>query len=418
MAGATISALAYLTKTVYEEPQNQIDTQTVLLSLLKKARSKENLTGNLVQFPVRTAFAESTGYQPEGGTLPTPGVRSGTLAQLYSFYQYGTVQLSGPVAEQIRAGEGAYVSVMTDELDGMMENLGLERNRVGFNDGSGAMVQVLSTAGSGPYTITLTSTSNPYLIRPNMTLMAYSQRTGGTQRTGTMTVQAVDPSTGIITVNQLATGIVANDWLFNGNSSFNNSSGTSYLEPMGLLGIVDDGTYVTTLQGISRSTYPIWKAQRWGTVGGSAAFSTALLRQAFSRNSAMGGKVDYLISTPGVRDAYVAFIEPDRRYTDTLEIDGGFDAVAYTNSGRKVLWVVDKDAPRGVIFGVELAQLEQFEWRKLDWDDKSGDIWKQGLAPSGGAYIDGYWAMAKGYYNLGTRRSNSHFRVDGVQEVE
>jgi len=418
MAGANVAALAYLTKTVYEDPANQIDTATVLNTLCAKAKSKENLTGNLQQFPVRIAYSEATAFQPDGGSLPTPGVRSGALSQVYPMYMYGTVQVSGPAADQIRQGDGAYVSLLQDELDGMMENLALEKNRALFNDGSGAMGQVGSTGGSGPYTITLSAGTNPYVFRQNMSLTAYTQRTGGSQRVGgPMIVQNVDYGNGILTVNTLCTSLSANDYLFNANSAFNSNSGAAFLEPMGLLGIVDDGTFVPTLQGLARSSYPIWKAQTWGTWGGSSALSLAQIRQAFSRNGAMGGKVDYMISTPGVRDAYVALIEPDRRYVDTEDIDGGFNAVAYTNAGRKVLWVVDKDGPRGVLFGITLEQLENFEWRRLDWDDRSGDIWKQGLTGSG-SYSDAYWAMAKAYWQFGTRRCNSHFRIAGIQEVE
>lgn len=415
MSGATISALSYLTKIVYEDPANQIDKTTVLTTLIAKAKSKENLTGNYVQFPVRTAYSEATAFQPESGTLPTPGVRGGTLAQVYSMYQYGTVSLTGQVAEQIRAGEGAYVSVMQDELDGMMENLGLEKNRVLFNDGSGAIGQVGSISSD---TITLASSTNVYLFRINQQLVAYTARTGGTERTGTMTVTAVDYDLGTITVNATATSLAAGDYLFNANTAENSNSGTSFWEAMGLLGIVDDGTYVATLQGISRTTYPIWKAATFGTAGQANALTLPQLRQAFSRNMSLGGKVDYLLSTPGVRDGYVGLIEPDRRYTDTFEIDGGFDAVAYTNNGRKVAWVVDKDAPKGTLFGITLSDLENFEWRRLGWDEGNGEIWKQGLAPSGGSYIDGYWAMAKGYWNLGARRCNSHFVIRGLSDSE
>lgn len=416
MAGETLDTLTFLTKTVYEDPQDQVDKTTVLNTVLAKTVAK-GLTGLTAQFPIRTAFSEATSYQPESGTLPNPGNIGGSIANLYPMYRYGTVQLTGPAAAQVNDGEGAYVDAMEDEITSMLTNMGLELNRVNFNDGSGAMGQVGSTGGAGPYTITLAAGSNVYVFRQNMKLSAASARTGGTARAGTMTVQAVDYNTGILTVDSLATGLAADDWLFNANSAANAASG-GYLEAMGLLGIVDDGSYVNTLQGVNRSTTPIWKASVFGTLGASAALSLPLIRKAFSRSGAMGGKVDYLVSTPGVRDQYVGLIEPDRRYDPTEAIDGGFDAVAYTNAGRKVMWIVDKDAPRGVIFGIELAQLQRFEWKRLQWDEESGSIWKQGLGPSVGTYSDAYWAMVKAYENLGVRRCNSHFRIQGLTDDE
>lgn len=417
MAQETLSALNFLTKIVYEDPADQIDSETVLTSLIAKARSKENLTGLFVQFPVEIGLPESIGFQPENGPLPTPGILSGTVAQVYAMAQYGTVQVSGRAADQIRAGEGAYRTILQEILDSALKNAGLEKNRVLFNDGSGAMGQIASIGGAGPYTLTLTPGSNPWNFRVNMNLVAYSARTGGTLRAGTMVVSAVDYENGIVTVTTEATGLAANDFLFNANSAADNSSGTSYFEPMGLLGIVDDGTYVGTLQGIARATYPLWKANALGTDGAGTAFSTKQLRQAFTRSMSNGGKIDHLISSPGVRDAYVEYIEPDRRYDPSEEIDGGFTGVAYTSNGRKTMWVVDKQCPRGYIFGVELPQLENFEWARMAWDTESGgSIWKQALAS--GAYSDSYWAYLKAYWNLGVRRCNGMFVIRGLADVE
>lgn len=415
MAGATVSLLDYLLKEYYDPEgiAEQINNETILSKRVPIAT--ETFDGRRFFFAIETGYSEAVGTVPESAPLPAPGNRTGVDATVYPMFTYATVQLSGPAVEQAKSNKGAFADAMDREVNGMVTNVAMHMNRIRFNDGTGAMGQVASVAGN---VITMTQGTNMVYFRPNQVLSVITgpNRTGAL-RTGTMTVQSVDPINFNITVNAVVTGTSANDWLMLANNQQNPN--TNLFEAMGLLGVVDDGTYAATLQGVSRTSYPIWKANvlNAGTASANADLTLRLLRQAFTRARIYGkSEPDLILSTDGVRDAYIGLIEPDRRYVDTYEIDGGFEAVAYSNGGKKIDWVTDKDCPLNTVFILNTKDLRNFYVFKGRWDDTTGSIWKQ--AQVSGAYVDAYWAYWKAYWNFGAKRCNTHAVIRYVNEVQ
>jgi hypothetical protein len=135
------------------------------------------------------------------------------------------------------------------------------------------------------------------------------------------------------------------------------AAGHSYnAEPEGMLAGIDDGTYVSTYHNISRTTYPIMKSY---VVTGVGPLSLDALQQPLDALSIQVGKgVDFLACEHAVRRAYLALLEPDRRYTgaDLSSPDGGTSAAKKptkkTITYGDIPFMVDRDAPYGMLFGI------------------------------------------------------------------
>lgn len=105
---------------------------------------------------------------------------------------------------------------------------------------------------------------------------------------------------------------------------------------MGLLGVVDDATYVGTLQNIARATNPIWNSIVVANSGTNRDLTTALLQQAedtvWTRSS---GKVSMICSNVGQRANYVQLATQQRIYVDRMDFDLGWKALDYNGKPGK-----------------------------------------------------------------------------------
>ncbi len=111
----------------------------------------------------------------------------------------------------------------------------------------------------------------------------------------------------------------------------------------GLRGLVDDGTYLTTVHGKSRTTYPKLNAHVNSAAGVTRNLSEQLLVQTAHDTMLKSGKgFTHIWAGPGQFEKYLEFVAPDKRTMATVS-DPGNRAVGYKKNDFK-LYVAGVDA--------------------------------------------------------------------------
>jgi hypothetical protein len=177
-------------------------------------------------------------------------------------------------------------------------------------------------------------------------------------------------------------------------------------EMMGLKGIVDDGTYVTTLHNLSRTSYNWWKCSTFTTDDNSGTnrdLTLDLIQDGITAVEKNGGDVKMIISSHDLRDTYVSLVTADKRYVNTLTLDGGWKALEYSSGGNgAIAWVADVDCPPNTLFFVDTDHLKIMEMSDWDWMNEDGAI----LSRVSDA--DAYEAVLFWYSELATDRPRAH----------
>ena len=183
-----------------------------------------------------------------------------------------------------------------------------------------------------------------------------------------------------------------------GTIFYGDGTGNGNKDFLGLGAIVDDGTDVTTLAGISRTDYTMWKATRTASGGTMSLAKVATLVSGVSAGSALRQRPTMFVSdetvwdlyesllTPMVRANYEAYGYPmvtrtskgAVRQDKALKGTQGFAALTY----RGIPWVADEKATAQTLFAINENYLE---WYGL----KSADLVSISL---GGPEIDGVYS--------------------------
>ena len=126
---------------------------------------------------------------------------------------YGTIRLDGPSMAAARTRKGAFLDLVTQESDGIIEERGDALSHQLFGDGHGHLGQ-RSSASTNSITLTDSNTARHFKI--GMSLVADDTEAGTSLRSGTTKVDGVDPDAGTIDLVSAAALIsfADNDYLF------------------------------------------------------------------------------------------------------------------------------------------------------------------------------------------------------------
>lgn len=392
MPGATLTTMQAALKRLYlPRLRATVNTRTVLRMRIKKVMDQVSVSGRSAIVPINIRPSEAIGARTDGAALPTPQNQTFVESSVSYSYNYGTIRITHPTIVASRDNQGAWTKALSAEMKGMERDLSNDLNRQDFGYGNGALGQISSVSGGDTLTM-----KTGHKIKVNMVIDIYNDAVGTTLRQNAATVTAVSGNT--VTVSAYGTA-APNDYVFR-DDALN-------AECMGLLGIVDTTTYVTTLQGISRSTYPEWRAQVFTNPAGAGTarqISEALLDDTLLQIEELGeGNVSLGITSRIQFRKIGNLLTPDRRYAYNTTLQGGFKAVEW--AGVPVAW--DRDCPVDTngndhLFWLDESELARYMLAEMDWDDEDGNI----LARNAGYAT--YDATLFEYGNLGTTAADNH----------
>ena len=326
------------------------------------------------------------GAGSETGDLPTPAnnryaLFTGTLKNLY-----GTIEISDKAIRASATNDGAFVSLLNDEMKGILDSATFNFGRMLFGDGSGKLATIKSADG-GVYHVD--SVRN---LAEGMLVNVYNA--GGSIAATARSVEKVDYETKSITL-----------------SGANISSPTDYVltlqgsrdyELTGLGAIFKDSG---TIYGLSRDSNPWLKPTIKTEVG---AITEMKLQEAIDElEERTGTKINFIVCSWGVRRALFNAMA-SLRTMEPMVLDGGFRALSF--NGIPV--VADRFCPEGTMY---LLNTDDFAIHQLcDWQWLEGEDGKI-LHQIAGKPI--YTATLVKYADLMCYRPGGQAMLSGIEEA-
>ena len=313
-----------------------------------------------------------------------------------------------PVIEAADREEGAIVRALNSEMEGMTTDLKKDINYQLINDGTAVRCLVNGDPGTGT-TLTVDTPGSMYL-RDGMLISILNPSSGVARTSSTgLTITSVDSDTVATMSAALDSTVADNDWViaYGGRAGAAATLSDSY-EMMGLKGIIDDATYCTTLHNLSRSSYAWWKCSTFAdddNSGSNRDLTIPLMQSMSTAVEKNGGNTQAYLASLEVRDAYAAELVSDKRYVNTMKLDGGWTGIEY--NGKPV--IADSDMLPNTLFAVDFDHLFLMEMADFDWMDKDGAV----LSRVSG--YDAYEAVLRLYAEFTTDRPRSFGFLRDVQ---
>lgn len=241
-------------------------------------------------------------------------------------------------------------------------------SRQGYGDGTGVICRI--NEGTPDTTLEVDTPmvgKNPtdYFSIGNG-IMAASDTSGTSAAYTTITGITGNNSLGITA----ATGMVDNDYLFIAHNNGTTSPTVSNInaEIMGLKGLIDDATNVATFEGLARGTYIWWKSYVNSNTT-QRSLTDALMHTTYLEAKKKGDP-KYALTHFDVFSAYGQLLTPDRRYSDTMTLKGGFTGVNF--NGIPV--VADYDCPYDEMYFIDPSTLSVEDLAPMSFMDDDGSI--------------------------------------------
>lgn len=310
---------------------------------------------------VSASFSTAQSISSSGGA--SSGVQMGASR----VEKYGVIQIAGPALLASRGNDGAFVSLVSQESESIMDEMGDTLAFELHRDGTGVRGQRASISTN---TVTLGSAADVRNFKPGMYVEAGPNSDGSSLRSGNTYVTAVDRAAGTITLNSAAaiSSFADNDYLFRqGDSGSGNTvDGFEQHLPLSTPG---------SFRGADRT-------KDTENLGGVRVDDTATSIEENAglvavKIGQLGKKATHLILNP------IKFWEVCRRLNAKVEYSGGGGVAGYGFESFKIhtpagtlTCVSDPDAPedRG-----RVLDLSCWEWKYMGapWihpitDDKGG----------------------------------------------
>jgi hypothetical protein len=419
---ATIASFSSAMKTQFIGPiRDQLTTNKVLMFGMREKDGKAtpdpqgsrpfsgieadatgiDFVGNTFEMPLRTARNTGVGTRGENATLPLAGRQGYKKITDGLFYQYGVFSITGPLLKASASQKGAYEKALTQEMEGVTDDLKRMVNINAYLSGDGTITTIASGTASATQTVPLTvhleigdvydiydvtgvtkRNTTPLTIlsidRPNLSVLFDASVT---TTTGDRLIRASSDSTTAVPNNDLASGTI------NGLAKIVNNTGA--------------------LHGLNPASAGegFWKSQV--IAAGGAVIADTLLRQLVDAIGYESGSDEsfVFITTRGIRSRYAQTLQSQKRFNDaqSVTLHGGFKAILFDEDPM----VVDDHCQTGRVYALRLKEMFWSQMSDWEWLEEDGHILKQTPRK------DAWEATLMKYCNLGTYRRQSHGVITG-----
>ena len=365
----SITNLAGAAMRVYDKVvHEQVFTKNVLYNnILRNVAQHQGSTTKYIS----VHYGRNIGHAAGGETitLPTAGNQTYLQGSVDMKYNFHTVTLTDVALQASKRSKEFLVNALESEYTGAKNDMQRQLSRQGYGIGTGQIGLVSSTPSSG------FTTDTPMVGRyvtdyfdVGSPVMFSSEATTATSAVYTHVASIVSNDSLTVTTE---TGIADNDFIFLAHSKGSGTAPDSSninAELMGLKGLIDDSSNITTLQGISRSTYIWWKAYVNDNAS-QRSLTDALLHDTYLE-ARKKGDPKYALTHFDVYSAYGQLLSPDRRYTSDLKLKGGFTGVEF--NGLPI--VPDYDAPYDEIYFIDPSTLSVEDLAPMSFLNEDGSI--------------------------------------------
>lgn len=392
----------------------QVSSKVTALNMF--GTSRDEWEGLRVQFPIQVGRAQSFMAHGSLGLIP-PAVNEITHEiQIPVKWIHGRIQFEIAVMKASIRSSGAFARANDLLMRSLVTNIADEKNRM-LSSGSGTGVLALvDGAGSGTTTLTVDApggiANDNYgsrFLQPGMVIAI----TDGTSIFSLRTIVSIGANQSSVVLDSPVSALEAPNNAFvvrAANLTITNlTRDTSYNnEPMGLQGIVDDGTLVGTFHNINRTTVPDFTSTR---IVVSTLSLDALQRLTDTVDQLSGDSVTDHLVHHSVRRLYLALIDASRVFMQTGKA-GSFD-LGQEPMGKAVEYngvpvSVDKDAIVGDWLAINRNYLTKYVLVEGEWAEETVGMFR----PVSG--VDALEAIYRCADNYSTDKSNAHGKLTGM----
>lgn len=420
MPGVSISQVAEILKEVYGDTvHEQINTETRSYAHFKREADQSKWEGEIFVEALRKGRNTGIKAAAERGLLPDADRQKYAELRIPNRYVYGSIEVTAQILKEAKTNRAAFLNAMESEMSGLVEDCANFMERVIWGYGNGQLALV-NGAGSGTTTLNVDTpggiagaVNGARFLRPGQVIAIHASGAAPSNTPNavrTVDTVAADGTSVVLTATVSSGEAVDNGWITNGVSRGGVLQGSVSLEPMGLVGIIDDGTFVTTLHALSRTTNPIFKSKRFAGVGG---LDEDLLHRAFDAIDELSGKSpNWLTAHHSVHREFIRLTQSDRRYTGEhlMRPDAGI-----TGGGKKrevpfngLTIEKARYAPYGALYIIDDTPLKRYVNTEGEWADEDGSV----LSRVSGQ--DVFQAYYRKFGNHGAVRCNSSAVLDGI----
>ena len=407
---------AELIKTYYlDRIRDVFYKKTPLLDRLKKVAPKK-MVGNAAVIAIRAGFDPGFGGVSEGLATPAPYSTARDQATVETKEMWHSIAMSTKQLKVARGDKTSFVNALTDKVRGATESFQNNMDRMSWGDGSGHLCALLTggTAGASETTteVTVSAAADLRHLYENMQVdvidassTTYFNNTTGTTTTATyhLKVSAIDTSGPGFTLSIPAGGAnymredlaVGDNVLSAGPLATRvydaSGTGNSYYEMMGLKGIISASDPTTgDFQGLDRSTYTWWKAaHETSSSSTNRDLTEKLMIAAYNGSLKNGGEPSAIYCDLDVQREYSALLTPSVRNINTLDLTGGWSALAFQCGGKPIPVFGSKGCAPNLMYFVDEKHLFFVECGDVEWISGGGAggvmTWDIGYAQKIGA---------------------------------
>lgn len=366
------------------------------LDEIGKASEKYNPGGAGFYFGVNLYGNESVGAINETEAFRTIDNEQYSQGVVTPKVLVGPIEFSGLSAKAADQDEESFVDIVVDALEMSKERLLKDANRQFFGLGTGLLARPVTLVAS---TATSFVVDSAQYLRANMVVDGFD---GATKTMDSVRISNVDKqnnivyfSTSIIKAMKSTSEIV--------KENIRDSAPSDGKEMMGLRGIVDDSTDLTTFEGIDATSNAIWRSSRIAAAG--ANLTSDLLQRLLDDVRILGGEdPDMLIMHNLQRRRYLDIVVPQKRYMDG-KLDGGNSKLSFNG----IDLYLEEDCQTDTVYALSKKHLAKFELQALEMGRQDGsDIF---LREVNSDVFQAYWRW---YCNFGSKKRDAHGKITGL----
>lgn len=303
------------------------------------------------------------------------------------------IQFGGLTAAAATGDEASFANLIVDALDRARDRLMSDENRQFFGLGTGLLAapSIAVTAAGVSFTV-----NSVQYLRKNMVVDIYSGSTLTVAGYRISYVDRVNSVVGFLT----SIGVAIDSTTQIVKQNIRVSAPSDGKEMMGLRGIVDDSTDLTTFQNINALTTYEWRSRRIDA--GAANLTSDLLQRLIDDVAILSGdEPDMLICHRKQRRKYLDLVVPQKRYQDQ-KLDTGFAQVQF--NGMDLF--LDKDCQVDTVYALKKDKIRKFELEALGMGRHEGSDTFLRLVNQD--VFQAYW---RHYCNMGTSSRISHGKI-------
>jgi hypothetical protein len=398
MANTDTSSISGLLKNIYDNYVEKIQNlNTMTMDEVGKSAKKYNAAGN-------GFFGAINDYGNEAGGAINETESFRTIdSEHYQQYKVvpkvitWPVQFSGLVAKAAEGDEESFANGVLEAIDSARDRMRKDENRQFFGLGTGLLAKLAVSATAAGTLLTVDTTQ---YLRANMVIDIYN---GATKTVASHRITYVDPYNSQIGLAvSLGVTVITTDHIVKENIRAS-SPASDGKEMMGLRGIVDDSTDLTTFQNLDATSTYLWRSVR---IAASSANLTSDLLQRLEDdvNVLSGDTADFFVTHTKQRRKYLDLVTPEKRFMDG-KMDAGFTKLSFNGKD----FFLDNDCQTDTVYLLKRDKLRKFELEPIsmagfDGSDKYLRISNQ----------DAYQTYWKHYCNFGTSKRNCHGKITGL----